>query len=255
VSLAYDGYGHVSEVLSNDGRHVYYSYDEEGDLRSVTRPDGSVVRYEYQFDSAKDESTHLLIREIKPGGRIVRNFYDSTKRVTEQFVSMEGGRRAYPGQPSVADAGQTLWRIAAFTYNQTRTAANGSTTYYDVYDGTTTVSDARGKQVTYTYANSLMTQIDDPEPSNVETRSWYTQADVASGVNGAYAYSVRSMTDKRGLGSTFKYDTSGNLKQVIQTGDVTGDGTSDSVTIDLEYNSKNLITRRIIIKRWERIDS
>lgn len=248
VSFVYDGYGHVSEVLSNDGRHLYYNYDDEGDLRSVTKPDGSVVRYEYQFDGVKNESTHLLIREVKPGGRIVRNVYDTTKRVTEQYVSMEGDRQVYPGQPSLSDSGQTLRRIAAFTYNQTRTAADNTTTYYDVYNGTTTASDARNKQVTYTYVNSLMTQIDDPEPGVVESRAWYSQADVTNGVDGAYAYSVRNMTDKRGLSSTFKYDANGNLKKVIQTGDVTGDGTSDTVTIDLEYNSNNLITHRLISK-------
>jgi RHS repeat-associated protein len=249
LSLVYDGYGHVAEVLSNDGRHLYYSYDDEGDLRSVTKPDGSVVRYDYKFDGVKNESTHLLIREVKPTGRIVRNIYDSTKRVTEQYVSMEGGRQPYPGQLSMSDSGQTLWRIAAFNYiGHTRTEASGATTYYDVYSGKTTASDARGKQVTYTYAKSLLTEIDDPEPGVVESRAWYSQADVTANVDGAYAYSVRSMTDKRGLSSTFKYDSSGNLKKVIQTGDVTGDGVSDTVAIDLEYNSNNLIKRRLISK-------
>jgi RHS repeat-associated protein len=228
LGFYYDTFGHITEIYSGDGRRLYYRYDKFGDLIEVTLPDASTIQYDYERTTetiggkAEVISKHLLVRETKPGGRILENVYDAQGRVSTQ--------RATVGTNLVPVVNAT------FVYNHTTNADKTLT-------GHTLVTDAYGRQGRYDYTNSQLTKVTDPLAQEIN-QVWYTAADVANGVPGAYPRSLRQRTDKRGLVTTFKYDSRGNLIDAKATGDVTGDGVSDVVTTAYEYDPvRNLPTK------------
>ncbi len=228
LGLYYDTFGHITEVYSGDGRRLYYRYDKFGDLVEVTLPDASTIKYDYERSTetigGKTEviSKHLLVRETKPAGRILENVYDGQGRVTTQ--------RATVGTNLVPVVNAT------FVYNNTVNTDKTLT-------GNTLVTDAYSRQGRYDYINSQLTKITDPLTLEIN-QVWFTSADVTSGVPGAYPRSLRQRTDKRGLVTTYKYDSRGNLVEAKATGDVTGDGVSDVVTTSYEYDAvRNLPTK------------
>ncbi len=97
LGFTYDVYGHIVEAWTGDGRRVTYTYDAQGDLRSVILPDGAVHQYDYQQETTTaggesvQTSTHLLVRETKPGGRILENQYDDQRRVKLQKAVVGDG--------------------------------------------------------------------------------------------------------------------------------------------------------------------
>jgi len=69
--------------IVGDGRWLYYDYDQYGDLITVTLPDNTARSYTYQHatqtvtNGTATYSTHLIIEEDKPDGRVLQNLYDS----------------------------------------------------------------------------------------------------------------------------------------------------------------------------------
>lgn len=198
LGFTYDVYGHIVEAWTGDGRRVTYSYDAQGDLRSVTLPDGAVHQYDYQQETTTaggesvQTSTHLLIRETKPGGRILENEYDAQRRVTLQ-------------KAVVGDGPQPVTN-AVFIYANTQNTAPGDPNK-GTWTGTTTVRDAYDRDTVFSYTSSLVTSEDDPE-TPPEARAWYAATETG---NGAYPRSLKSVTDRRGVVTFFKYDARGNL--------------------------------------------
>ena len=234
LGFSFDVYGHIVEAWTGDGRRVKYTYDGQGDLRTVSRPDGSVHRYDYEQDTtttggeSAQTSTHLLIRESKPGGRILENDYDPQRRVTVQ--------RAVVGDTPAPVTNAT------FAYTSTQNTNDKTWT------GTTTVRDAYNRPTVFSYTNSLITSEDDPE-TPAELRQWYDAASVP-GSNGAYPRSIKQIQDRRGVVTLFKYDARGNLIEKslgtdANPADLDGDGAAaageKSVT-SWGYNTHNLPT-------------
>jgi RHS repeat-associated protein len=223
LGFFYDSYRHMIEAFSGDGRRVYYDYDSQGDLKKTTLPDGSEVSYAYQMEttgsgtSAVTTSTHLLVRENKPEGRVLENTYDSDRRVTSQKATVGGDYVPVTN--------------ATFVYTGTQNSDNSHT-------GATEITDALGKTTRYEYTDSLITKIKDPAPLNYEdVKEWYADSGTTSG---AYPRSLKKTIDKRGLIQEFQYDASGNVVERKLTGDLTGDGASDTATTTCTYNVRNL---------------
>ncbi len=91
------------------------------------------------------------------------------------------------------------------------------------------MSDAYGRNTVFSYTNSLITSEDDPE-TPAETRIWYGATETG---NGAYPRSLKSVTDRRGVVTSFKYDARGNLIEkslgtATTPADLDGDGTASS---------------------------
>jgi YD repeat-containing protein len=230
LGFVYDVYGHITEAWTQDGRRVRYEYDLQGDLVKVILPNGAEHQYEYGQETtvAGGESvltsTHLLIRETKPEGRVLENDYDDQRRVTHQ--------RAIVGN------GPVPVQNAEFIYSNTQNTTTKTWT------GTTTVKDAYGRPTVYTYTESLITSEDDPE-TPAEVREWYGATETG---NGAYPRSIKKITDRRGVVMMFKYNSRGNVVEKslgtdTNPADIDGDGvasTGEKAVTSWTHNSNDL---------------
>lgn len=196
LSFEYDPNGHVISVAAGDGRRVSYAYDMYGDLVEVTRPDNSWIKYTYSHLNAPPAtgkpsvwySTHL-VETVNTSGRVLKNAYDSDRRVTHQWSNI--GRHA--GQavesldpatafdPSVpAEESYDLILQGKVTYANTKDEnaflldGNGNPTTtpnpnYLTYTGTTTIADPYGRETRYIYNKSrikFIRRVDVHDPKN-----------------------------------------------------------------------------------------
>ncbi len=247
VGFEYDVFGHIVEAWTGDGRRVKYTHDAQGDLRSVTLPDGAIHSYEYEQETSSIggesvlTSKHLLIQESKPDGRILVNVYDAQRRVVEQ--------------KAVVDSSTPLpVTNATFTYG----AGNTQNPTTKTWTGTTTVADAYGRPTVFTFTDSLITNEDAPE-TPAEVRQWYAPSDNSVG---AYPRSLKQITDRRGVVTFLKYDTRGNLleKSVGTTAnpaDLDGDGVAsagEKAVTTWTYTALNLPDTQTdpsgVVTRW-----
>jgi RHS repeat-associated protein len=229
LGFDYDVYGHVTAAYTGDGRWIYYGYDDFGDMVSVTLPDNSTRSYQYLHStqsvtnggvvSQLPYSTHLMIEEDKPDGRVLQNSYDSQRRVTNQL--------------STAGIDLTPIRTASFTYSNNFVFTN---VWTNTITGYTLVVDGKGSTNRYEYTNSLITKITDPLGQSIQ-QIWFTNNAPTPG----YSRSVATRIDKRGLVTQYQYDANGNVTNAVVTGDLTGDGiTSQTATNTASYNTNNL---------------
>ena len=225
LGFDYDVYSHIVDAYSGDGRRLIYNYDQYGDLVTVTLPDETTRSYVYQHASQAVTngnayySTHLVIEEDKPDGRVLQNFFDSQRRVTNQL--------------STAGAGLTPVRTATFIFANNYALTNSFT---NAISGYTLIVDGYNHTNRYDYTNSLITKITDPLNLTVQ-QTWYADNATAPG----YPRSVATRTDKRGLVTQYQYDSNGNVTNAVVTGDLTGDGiTTQTATNTAVYNTNNL---------------
>lgn len=230
LRFEYDTYGRIVDVFSMDGRRVKYDYDLHGDLVRVIRPDTSEINYEYQLATWSTNSVtniysaHLLTKELKPDGRVLKNEYDDLRRVTNQWSTVGPDLR--------------LVRNATFRYTNNFALTNITGTL----SGTTTILDYTNNPTTYFYTNGLIRRIRDPLTAEL-VQDWYEANETNAP---AYPRSLKTLTDKRGLVTTFLYDTQGNITNTTSRGDLLGDGnTNTTTTTRALYDANNLPTRTI----------
>jgi len=211
VALAYDANGHITQILSTDGRTVKYTYDPvSGDLTQVQLPDGNIFNYQYGTYNDSIVSNHFITQVTDPDGHILQNVYDSSGRVVQQWATVD---QANPTAPVV---------MATFNYNVA---------------GQTTITDANNHATVYQYTNGgLITKIIDPLGQSI-TQTWYTTTNSSTG---AYINSLQSVTDKRSLVTNYKYDAQGNIINTQVTGHLIGDSSTETATTTALYNSLNL---------------
>jgi RHS repeat-associated protein len=214
VSFTYDSEDHIIKATASDGRTVNYTYNVLGDLTAVLQPDGSEFDYQYGTDSLGLDN-HFITLATRPEGRLLQNDYDAFGRVTKQWATVD---QANP---------TTLVPTSTFDYSVA---------------GQTTVTDAFGNPTVYQYApGGLITKITDPL-GQTTTQTWYTATNPATG---AYLNSLQSVTDKRGLLTTYQYDVQGNTTLTQIKGNLTGDstpGATQTATTTAVYNARNLPT-------------
>ncbi len=226
VRLLYDQYSRVVEAYSADGRRVRYEFDIHGDLRTVTLPDASEINYEYEVlnwttnGATNPYSTHLLTREEKPDGRVLQNEFDTQRRVTNQWATVGPDLR--------------LVRNATFRYTNDFNLTNLTGTI----SGTTTILDYTNNPTTYFYTNGLIRRILDPLGAEI-VQQWYEAGETNAP---AYPRSLKSVTDKRSLLTSYYYDSRGNATNVTVKGDLKGDGDANATaaTITIFNGTNNL---------------
>lgn len=211
----YDSASRITQVRTLDGRVVNYEYDAFGDLVSVVLPDGSWVKYEYQHhqyplnpDAAPEDqfkewfSTHLIIRQTKPGARILVNEYEKYKigdldELNKPILANNSNSNAYkvdtatiaPAESkshcshlgrvvrqysTVGTHGNAPTSIAPSASKDLPTADSGVPQLNAIFDyqqvkvdpgwytGYTVIRDAYGRQTVYFYENSRISAINDP---------------------------------------------------------------------------------------------
>ena len=222
LGFYYDVYGHIIEAYTGDGRRLQYEYDKFGDLVTVTLPDLSELRYEYQHANQVTNgvtnvySTHLIVSELKPDGRLLQNVYDSQRRVTNQLATV--------------GADLNLVRNATFAYTNNFSLTSPT----NMLTGVTAIYDYTNRVTFYFYTNSLIRKIADPVGGTV-WQDWYE-----TNSPGGYQRSLKSRTDKRGLVTAYLYDALGNVTNTTVTGDLLGDGGSTNAVTSATYNTNNL---------------
>lgn len=215
LHFSYDARGHITEAFGSDGRHLTYQYDNFGDLIKVILADNSTITYQYAHTTTqgKTSSTHLLVQQTKPGGRILKNIYDDQRRVRTQYTNG-------------STPGPTL--TGTFDYNSSSVNGNIS--------GNATVTDATGNRTDYLYAQNQITNIIDP-PNNNGVRSGISRQWSNNGIFKALAQE----TNRQGLSTTYGYDGAGNLVSKSETGNLTGSGGNEAATTTYTYNGNNLL--------------
>jgi RHS repeat-associated protein len=164
-------------------------------------------------------STHLIIEEDKPDGRVLQNAYDSQRRVTNQL--------------STAGTSLTLVPTATFIYANNFIFTNS---YTNTISGYTLIIDGNNHTNRYDYTNSLITKITDPLGQTI-LQTWYPDTTNAPG----YPRSLLQLVDKRGMTNRFQYDSNGNVTNTITFGDLTGNGiTTQTATNTAVYNTNSL---------------
>jgi RHS repeat-associated protein len=225
LGLDYDINAHILDAYSGDGRRLTYAYDQYADLTTVTLPDTTTRSYIYQHatqavtNGTATYSTHLIIEEDKPDGRVLQNAYDSQRRVTNQL--------------STAGTSLTPIRTASFIFVNNFAFTNSFTNRITGY---TLVIDGNSHTNRYDYTNNLITKITDPLGQTIQ-QTWYPDTTNAPG----YPRSLFQVVDKRSMTNQFKYDSNGNVTNIITFGDLTGDGiTSQTATNTAIYNANSL---------------
>ena len=219
----YDFYGRIYEAFSRDGRFVQYQYDNYGDLVRVTLPDNTQCQYQYQHytfttnGNSYTDSSHLMIQEIKPDGRIVANNYDTLNRITTQAATV--------------GTNLVLVTNAYFYYTNSVTSITNQ-----FATRATRVDDVFHNPTVYYYTNNVITNTVDPF-GYTTTQVWFQDNATAPG----YPRSLQYTVDKRGLTNQYYYDASGNVMQMVVLGNITGEGVSNqAATSSYSYATNNV---------------
>jgi RHS repeat-associated protein len=223
LGLNYNAGGYVIDAFTSGNERTSYQYDDFGDLIRVVRPDASEETYEYQHTQFTNsgtvyvDSTHLLIREFKPDGRVLQNNFDTKRRVVSQLATVG---------PDL-----NLYTNAIFTYSNNFALTGMS----NGISGYTLIKDVNGKTNRFDYANSLVTTNTDQLGQKI-IQTWYADNATAPG----YPRSLSQTRDQRGLWTQFLYDSRGNVTNSYSWGDLTGDGTTQYATNTASYTTNNL---------------
>ncbi|BDO42095.1 hypothetical protein CELD12_15850 [Cellulomonas sp. NTE-D12] len=225
LTLTWSG-AHVASAADNTGRTVSYGYSSDGDLTSVTAPDGSVQSYAYDL-------LHRMVSMTAADGGVTTNAYDTASRVVSQTDALERTTSfAYgDGQTTITDpdGSKTVERyVNGQVISETKAAGTTleATTYftYGPTNQVTSQTDALGRIATFTY-DDAGNRLSATDPLGRTTSMTY------NGFN-----EPLTVTNPAGETTTFVYDSHGNLQSKTDpTGAVTSftvnpDGTVASAT-------------------------
>ena len=224
------------KTQAGDGRRMLYEYDTFSDLVRILAPDGAETHYQYEHGSLTvtnqtgvrtlPYSTHLLVREVKPEGRLLVNKYDPARRVVAQLATVG------PDLEPVTNAVFVYENDFAWDTVLTRPVS-----------GHTVVRDVHGHLTRYDYAQGLITQITDPL-GHALVQDWFEPHEADR--PGYAARSLERVVDPRGLELRFAYDAAGNLTNRVCRGDLTGRGDTNEVAAECYlFNAQHLLVEKI----------
>ncbi len=219
IILTYDG-NHLTSVYDKaSGRGLSFQYDSADQITTVSNllDNSRVATYDYDtnhhlidvYDQLEqsttytyDDANHLLSVQNASGNTIVSNTYDSSNRVTLQTNAPDDTTGAVTGA------------ITAITYK----------------DGSTIVTDPRGKSTTYAF-DFFYRQISITDPLKFVTDYTYDK-------NGE----LRTVTDADDHTVQYTYDPQGNLLNVVDAVGVQSAMPAGHTTI-FSYDPKNNLVK------------
>ncbi|MDB6095143.1 MAG: hypothetical protein JWM32_2705 [Verrucomicrobia bacterium] len=195
-----NGYGKIAQIRSTSGGLLDLAYDGKGRIITATADDGRSVSYGYSLGG--DLTTVQAADATTWSYEYGHNGDDH--RITKELR---------PGGSFLTNTYDGFGRVV------TQAGVVIATYDYSVV-GQTTVRDADQRATVFKYSNGGLTEVTDPL-GNTTLKTWYATTDTP---NGAYPGSLQSVTDPRGLVTTYRYDGAGNIIQTVITGDLLGDG-------------------------------
>ena len=207
--MSYDAAGNLAERIGFNGRRTRYLRDELGRLTEVRYDDGAVSRYAYDADGRLAEAVNAaegLSFLYDAAGRLIRTSSAATGVAVENQYDQVGNRVALRLRPSGP----------SYVYD------------YDVRGLVTSLADARGRAVTFTY-DERGREIRRLLPNGVKTETNYTPTGRVAGIvhrsprsgvvsGEAYVYDRagrRSLrVDERGKVTAYEYDADGRITTI-----------------------------------------
>ena len=218
-----DAFGRITEIIDPLDQSILYSYNDSGDLVSVTDRNGNVTRFGYL-----EEVPHILDSVTDPLGRVgQRNEYNEDNRLV-RVVDNAG------------NATELVYNIDDSTQIITDALGNSTELVYNNQGNVTATIDALGGLTTATFDDagnqlSFTDQLGNTTSFTYDSRGNQTSVTDANGNVSTATFdsfsNVLSTTDALGNTTTNQYDSNGNL---IQTN--APDGAFVSQEIDADGN-------------------
>ncbi|MEZ4315131.1 MAG: RHS repeat-associated core domain-containing protein, partial [Polyangiaceae bacterium] len=243
----FDALGRGTELAFNDGTTFQYKWDDKGDVKEVTRPDGVVQTWKrtpsgedagieidgQSVENATYDALGRLVMKSEPGGFTAYE-YDAAGQVT--LVTTESGTRAmtYDLAGHVTSVQVSNGEHAFYAYDaagrvtQVTTTAGATKAYsYDPSGRLTGYVDEIGRTMTLAYdANGRVAGMTFPNPMT-QSFTYY-----ASEVHGEDA-PLATFTNTDGITWSYDYDAEWNL---VSVGDPLGN------TAEFEYDGEGNVT-------------
>jgi RHS repeat-associated protein len=233
----YDQNGNVGTVTDPNGVATTYTYDERNRVKTVTiQPGGSTTQY---FFDPRGEIDYLVL----PEGNTIDYTYDSAGRLTRveddlgSAIVYAYDAESNKAREEIRDPGEELKKYLDFEYdgnNRLYKIINPDSTFtqfgYDDNGNRTSMKDARGKTTTYTY-DELNRLIRVTQPGSIRTTYTYDAHDNLVRVEDAnwnatdYTYDdfgrVSETTSPDTGATAYLYDAAGNLTQKTDANGIT----------------------------------
>ncbi|MGA9111341.1 MAG: RHS repeat-associated core domain-containing protein [Smithella sp.] len=230
-------------LSKGSGRTISYQYDAAGNRIAMTRPDGQMIAYAYDFNKLLNQITTDL-------GNFTFTYDANNRRTTRTLPNGTTSTYSYDDSSRITGINTTLNQTTIDSVSYTmdnvgnRTAkTQNATSYSYVYDNIyrlTQATPSSGTQEAYTYdqvGNRLTKAPDTPPNTNVTTQYSYDDENRLTGVQITQNGNIKQLT--------FAYDPFGNrISKTIVQDAIGTDCTSPNVcprTINYVYDGKNII--------------
>jgi RHS repeat-associated protein len=262
ITLGYTN-GLLTSLTHSDGQQLLIDYNAQGRIAHVTNPLGPGPADDLVTTYAYDATGEHLMQVTQPGGRVTTYSYDTNDGVQREHALLSV---AYPDGTHDFFAYDSQGRLIQTSGDQ----GGQKITYAYDQTGGVTVTDATGRTTFLAYGlNGLLEQVRDGDGRIVDLQNCQCghlqQLIGPSGERYDYSYDSRgnltgirdpmrqttsftydptfnqitSVTDARGNGMNYGYDSQGNLTSISYA-----DGTKETYTYDSQGNVLSATNRR-----------
>ena len=219
---SYDKYGKPAQVTDWLGRSVTYTYDAWGNATQKTNADGTVETTSVAWSAQGEPGLYCATKTVT-GQPSTKVWYDAVGREVRNANRRFDGSWQYV--TTQYDERGRIYRTS-LPYKDTLTGPTLWNTYtYDAYDRPTNLTEATGKQTTWSYSGTSTTTVKD---SLVTTSTTDAEGNVVSVTDGGgtitytlrndgqpSAVTVTPYGTNQNIVTTFQYDVYGRRTAII----------------------------------------
>ena len=240
VKYKYNTDMYITRETYGDGTYIEYTYDSEGNRKTVRNRNGNVYTYNY------DERGNVLSVISPAPFNYESSFeYDSDNNLT-RIITPEGARTEFE-----YDSNSNLKKIAT----QIDEATNAETLYtYDTYGRVSSITDAENHTTTYQYLDSTISQptkiIDANNNETTFTYDTVGRLETITTLYGTttYAYNaqdkITKITDPGQNITRMKYDAMGNMIKLINPEQYNASA-DDGTGFVLQYDAMDRLVKTV----------